>query len=57
MQCNPMMIERWTNKRSSKAWWSYLIHTFEHDFSKKIYNEVNLSYFSPVSVHLKMLLI
>jgi len=24
MQCNTMMIERWTNKPSSKAWWSYL---------------------------------
>ncbi len=24
MQCNPMMIERWRNKRSSKAWWSHL---------------------------------
>jgi len=24
MQCNSM-IARWTNKPSSKAWWSYLI--------------------------------
>ncbi len=28
MQCNTVVIERWTNKRSSKAWWSYLILTF-----------------------------
>ncbi len=25
-----MLIERLTNKRSSKAWWLYLIDAFDH---------------------------
>ncbi len=51
MQCIPMMIERWTNKCSSKAWWSYLY--IEHDFSE---NDVWIISFRPVSVHLVILL-
>ncbi len=74
MQCNPMMIERWRNKRSSEdvRWRSFLrwgtvkVKLLETNVPQKILmirfetktwlmeNQVKLSCFSPVSVHLEI---
>ncbi len=84
MQCNPMLIERWRNKRSSEdvRWRSFLrwgtvkvklletnvpqkilmIRFETHLFFKKkkkkdkrlMENQIKLSCFSPVSVHLEI---
>ncbi len=74
MQCNPMLIERWRNKRSSEdvRWRSFLrwgtvkVKHLETNVPQKILmirfetktwlmeNQVKLSCFSPVSVHLEI---